>query len=81
MTRKELIAKMQSADKEDTALFHEIIKAGVDAKYWDKKSLAHEFGTSYPTAERWINGFNAPHPAMRRGVYRYLIELLQKSPA
>lgn len=79
MTRAELIEKMRNADKENTQLFHEIIKAGADAGFWTKQSLAHEFDTSYPTANRWIEGVNAPHPAMRRGIYRTLTVLLQTS--
>ncbi|MBR9683382.1 hypothetical protein GOV03_02480 [Candidatus Woesearchaeota archaeon] len=46
--------------------------------YVQKYELSREIGTSKPTVERWIEGKNTPHPAMRPAVIEWIIEKLQE---
>lgn len=50
-----------------TLFMHEIQRTGVT-----DKELAREFSVSFPTAQRWRSGENAPHPAMRKYVFDWL---------
>ena len=78
MPREELIQKIRTADDQDDTRFTEIIAGAVNAGVTSDIDLAHEFGTSYPTARRWIQGVSCPHPAMRKCVYGWILKRLSQ---
>jgi hypothetical protein len=54
-------------------LFHQIINNAFKVlEFMTVKKVAHEFGCSFPTVERWLMGNSSPHPYMRRPVYLWL---------
>jgi len=63
------VAQLRAADAADGVKFGKLVAIGVDILELTTKDIAHEFACSLPTVDRWINGVNAPHPAMRPAIY------------
>ena len=72
---------IEAASPASDKTFYEILAEGWEKKLYNEDELADLFGTSIPTAQRWILGFNAPHPAMRPVVYKELLHLVDKKMA
>lgn len=73
-----LRADTQTADIQDEALFHVLMRRGIALLDLDDRALAHEFGMSVPSARRWVAGRNAPAPPMRPSVYKRLCVLIDQ---
>lgn len=69
---KSYIATVRKADQKDDAAFHKVVSSGMDLMSVLDSDLAHEFGVSRPTVNRWRSGANAPHPALRKHVFAWL---------
>ena len=74
---REFITAIKSVDEKDSEQFRYLLVEGMKLLNLFDKDIAHEFGASRPTVNRWKNGIDAPHPAMRRPVYRYLANALK----
>lgn len=74
----EIIRDIKSADVNDDIAFQNIIQEVIDAEILSKQELAHRFSASVPTIDRWISGAGSPHPIMRKVVYGFLVEILEK---
>jgi hypothetical protein len=59
----------------DDKLFCELFNCGISFLGLDDEILRREFGINKPTLERWKNGHNAPHTAMRPHIYKYLMDM------
>lgn len=70
--RVKFINQLEHASFTDDELFHTLISHAVLYLDISEKELAREFGTSRPTANRWINGVSAPHLFMRSHVFKWL---------
>lgn len=61
-------------------LFGSYIKVAMAAGL-TTRDIAHEFDVSVPTVERWVEGKNCPHPALRVHVEAFLNDYLDgKNP-
>ena len=69
---KTYIATLQKADPKDDKVFHDIVARGMEVLRLLDTDLAHQFGVSRPTVNRWRSGANAPHPFMRKPVFAWL---------
>src|SRR6188472_1684449 len=56
-------------------LFHEIMREAFNTLICERE-VAHYFSMSKPSIQRWKNGRNAPHTAVRKTVYNFLIKLI-----
>src|SRR4051812_39304669 len=56
----------------DTAQFHAVVEGAFRLLMLQDQDFAHTLGVSRPTVTRWRNRTNAPHPALRKGVYSWL---------
>lgn len=74
----QMIDVIKSADVNDDIAFQNIIQEVIDAEILSKQELAHRFSASVPTIDRWISGAGSPHPIMRKVVYSFLVEILEK---
>lgn len=63
---------LQAANTEDAKLFRSLLDQGMKLLGLIDKDVSHKFGLSRPSVTRWRNGKNAPHPALRGPVYRWL---------
>lgn len=73
--REELASDLRGIDPNDDIKFQLVLKKGVELFDLSVKDIAHEFTTSIPTVERWLSGRNAPHPAIRPLIYKWLEDL------
>jgi transcriptional regulator with XRE-family HTH domain len=69
---EEFQSVLAEADPHDSDLFRDIISAGVDLLSLPLKALADEFGVSPASITRWRQGKNAPHPTVRKLMYRWM---------
>ena len=69
---KAYIASLQKADHENAKDFHAAVVHGMETLRLLDSDLAHQFGVSRPTVDRWRSGANAPHAAMRKVVFAWL---------
>lgn len=76
MTRKELIDKIDKTSITDDEGFWQIMSAIIDDGYFTEQSLANELPISKPTIMRWKARTTAPHTAMRKSLYDYLVKVL-----
>lgn len=82
-----LVADLQNADQKDDKVFHNVVSRAIDLLMLLDSDLAQYFGTSRTTVMRWKSGANAPHPAMRKHVFKWLMQRAkaflrkQKEPA
>lgn len=67
-------AAKASGDKET---FQSLLLAAIKLLDLTDEGIAGRFDTSRPTVNRWRNGSNAPHPALRPAVYEWLLELAE----
>lgn len=79
MTPNELLQKIEGVDPGNDKDFHEIVFGALSLGLVSERDLAHEFGASLSTVERWKTGQNWPHPKLRPPIYRYLWKVLQKN--
>jgi transcriptional regulator with XRE-family HTH domain len=70
----QLRADLDAATKSpgDDALFHTLIDRSMRLLMLTDADLAKEVGTNRTSINRWKNGKNAPHPAVRPRVYALL---------
>lgn len=66
------IEHLRKADASSDDQFRALLGRGVELLTLGDQEIAREFDVSRPTATRWRNGDNAPHPAMRKLVYSKL---------
>lgn len=57
--------------------FQEFIKSLIDKDPDNKKLIAHHFGISFPTVERWAAGKSSPRRIIRDVVLKALKEKFQ----
>lgn len=69
------VALMVADPKNDRQFMHLVICSMQELNLTDK-DVAEMIGVSIPTVERWKNGKNAPHPAMRPVIYKEFIKRL-----
>jgi transcriptional regulator with XRE-family HTH domain len=74
--REELQEKLIRAIQapEDDELFVDVVRTSMDLLSITDTDLAERFGVSRPSVNRWRNGMNAPHPAMRPRIYKELLK-------
>jgi hypothetical protein len=63
---------LKKAEPTDDAAFKTLVAGGMDLMRLLDSDLAHYFGVSRPTVNRWRTGANAPHPALRKHVFAWL---------
>ena len=63
------IEHLRQADASNDDQFRDLFGRGVDLLTLGDLEVARQFDVSRPTATRWRNGDNAPHPAMRKLIY------------
>lgn len=67
-----ILAMLKNIDLEDKDAFYYVLnRCSLLADIRDR-DLAVECEVSLPTVTRWKNGLGAPHPSLRKYVYRYL---------
>lgn len=71
-----LLEELGKPNPEDADAFHRIITSAFELSVIDEIDVAHKFGMSRPSINRWRNGRTVPHPAMRAQVYGWLTERL-----
>lgn len=69
---KRYVESLKSADLKSDEDFKTLLNKGMALLRLLDSDISKEFGVSRPTVNRWRNGANAPHPAMRRPLFRYL---------
>ena len=69
---KKYVENLKSADPKNDEQFKVLLIKGMDLLRLLDSDISREFGVSRPTVNRWRNGANAPHPAMRKPLFRYL---------
>ena len=65
------VESLKSADPRNYEQFKNLLNKGMDLLRLLDSDISKEFGVSRPTVNRWRNGANAPHPAMRKPLYKY----------
>jgi len=65
---------LESVDPEDTPAFHSTILKALELTLVMDEDVAHQFSMSRTSLDRWKNGTNAPHSALRKSVYMWLRE-------
>ena len=70
----ELKEKILHVDHEDDIAFQAIVNSSMSLLGLDETYLAIRFGCSVSSITRWMNGYNAPHPAMRKIVYNTFLD-------
>lgn len=63
---------VRRAEPQDPVLFRSLFSQGVDLLGLQLKDVGEAFSMSPASVTRWRQGRNAPHPAFRRVVYRWL---------
>jgi hypothetical protein len=63
-----------AADPEDDKLFGKLVRRGFELELITVKTIAQKFGISLPSAERWRTARGAPHPVMRRPIYKWMAD-------
>lgn len=76
--KDELISDLRNADCNDDLVFARLVKRVMDFLDLKENDIATLFGMTKPSVVRWKNGTTAPHPAVRRVVYREFIKLLER---
>ena len=66
--------ELKSVSIEDDEVFYKIIQKSLF--FLDKNDLRRKFDLSKLGLERWLNKKNAPHPAIRKHVFNFLIKQL-----
>lgn len=69
---EELEAALEAADVQDHALFASLLSDAISLLNLQLKDVAEQFAVSPASVTRWRQGRNAPHPALRRPIYRWL---------
>ena len=69
------IMELEAAEYENDKEFHRLVNRAINLLGLTEKDITAKFGISKPTLERWRNGANAPHPAMRKPIYSYFKEV------
>jgi len=64
---------LREARTQDDVQFYRLLRTGVSILKLTEEDIAHQFGASRPTVKRWLAGTSAPHPAVRRPVYDWLL--------
>lgn len=77
MNLNEYLAALKVASANDDKVFHSLLLEGIRLLNLTNKEIAHRFDVSRPTIERWRTGINAPHPAMRKAVYDWLLSRIE----
>ncbi len=67
------IEREAAAPSDDAGPFHDLIRRGFDLMVLTDANVAEHFAMSRTSIMRWRNGRTAPHPAMRRHVYAWLL--------
>ncbi len=65
---------LRGADPNSDESFKSLLLRGYDLLGITDKEVAHSFGASRPTIERWKSGANSPHPMARPMVYNWLLQ-------
>ena len=63
------IEHLRQADVSRDDQFRDLLGRGFELLTLVDQEVARDLNVSRPTATRWRNGDNAPHPAMRKLVY------------
>lgn len=83
MTRLEQLQRLrdmlEKPNDKDAGLFVAVVHACYELSLSGDEALARKFGMTRSTATRWRNGTAAPHPAMRRPVFRFLAGLTRSA--
>lgn len=80
-TLLEFIDALEAADLKDDLLFHALMNDGKVLLSLSDGDVAHQFGASRPTVDRWLSGKNAPHWKSRRVMYEWLLTLAEEKNA
>lgn len=80
MKGKEILELIERTSDNNDADFRLIIHASLDREnsFLTERDFALEFSTSYLMVRRWANGINTPHPAMRKHIFKWIKERLEK---
>lgn len=71
---KRYVESLKSADPKNDEQFKTLLNKGMSLLRLIDADISKEFGVSRPTVNRWRNGANAPHPAMRKPLFNYLMK-------
>jgi hypothetical protein len=82
LTREELQGlehRLESPDTRDAKVFRELLSDTIDLLNMSLREVADEFAVSPSSVTRWKQGANAPHPAMRPLVFKFLARKVAES--
>ena len=65
--------KVAVAAPSSKATFHATLVAAINVLGLTDETIAKRFGASRPTVTRWRDGSNAPHAALYKTVYTWLL--------
>jgi hypothetical protein len=75
----EAIDRIRGADLHSDAEFHAIFREGQKLLEISDKDLANVLLVGRTTVNRWVNGTNLPHPAMRKSIVTWIAgQLIRK---
>jgi hypothetical protein len=77
MTNDEIdlfLKKIKTLETTDDVAFTSILNEAYTGFNLEVLDVAHAFGISFPTVERWLAGKTMPHPMMRSAVFDWLIK-------
>lgn len=65
---------LQDEDRRSEAYFSGVVAIALNEYALEITDIAHEFGVSKPTVERWAKGVSAPMPQLRPFVLEWIVE-------
>ena len=75
---KSLRERVQSVSVRDDGAFHSIFSEAKRLLELSDTDVSEVLLVSRPTVNRWINGRNLPHPAMRKPIFDWIKEALTR---
>ena len=72
ITLNEVAKQLKTPDTNNDQAFQELIGICQVFLEMSEQDMADKFEVSRPTINRWANGKNLPHPAMRRTIYDWV---------
>lgn len=73
--KPEVVEYLKTLDSKNEEDFTKAMRIAVN--YISPMDFAREFGVSQPTLEKYVNGKNAPHQALRPLVLKYILTKLE----
>jgi hypothetical protein len=75
---KDLRERVALANMRDDELFHDIFREAKFLLELSDTNISEALLVSRPTVNRWANGRNLPHPAMRKPIFDWIREELSQ---